>query len=123
MITVCRKMRAIEEAPVEALPVVVVDKRTHLSGGGESMVRTSYFATVETERGAVEVRVLGRYALRPDDQRRCRHSLRACRLRTGLRPCCLITPPTSCTYDAVQTVGLAATDRHELASWVQEIDG
>ena len=52
LITVWKKIRAVEEAPVEALPVVVVDKRTHVSGGGETMVRTSYFATVETEKGS-----------------------------------------------------------------------
>ncbi|MBW3599500.1 MAG: DUF2500 domain-containing protein [Planctomycetes bacterium] len=47
-----KKMETIETAPVEAVPVIVVDKRTAVSGGsGDSSARTSYFVTCETEDG------------------------------------------------------------------------
>ncbi|MCO6455406.1 MAG: DUF2500 domain-containing protein [Pirellulaceae bacterium] len=46
-----QKMHRIESAPVEALPVIVVDKRTHVSGGGDTSTTSSYFATCETEDG------------------------------------------------------------------------
>lgn len=48
-----KKMRTIETAPVEALPVIVADKRTLVSGGsGDSSASTSYFATCENEDGS-----------------------------------------------------------------------
>ena len=46
-----KKMASIETSPVEAVPAVVVDKRTQVSGGGDSSARTSYFVTCETENG------------------------------------------------------------------------
>jgi hypothetical protein len=47
-----KKMRSIETSPVVALPVVVVDKRTQVSGGsGDSSAQTHYFVTCETEDG------------------------------------------------------------------------
>jgi hypothetical protein len=51
-LTVRKKMQTFETAPVAALPVIVVDKRTHVSGGsGDSSARTDYFVTCETEEG------------------------------------------------------------------------
>lgn len=54
-IVACRhmyqRMKSMETGPVEALAVIVVDKRTHVSGGGETSARTSYFATCEMEDG------------------------------------------------------------------------
>jgi hypothetical protein len=53
--TIHQKMNAIEQSPVEALPVIVIDKRTHVSGGsGDSSATTSYFATCEREDGSRE---------------------------------------------------------------------
>jgi hypothetical protein len=51
-LAVRKKMQTIESAPVVAAPVIVVDKRTHVSGGsGDSSARTDYFVTCETEDG------------------------------------------------------------------------
>lgn len=51
--TIHKKMTAIEQSPVEPLPVIVVDKRTHVSGGsGDSSASTHYFATCEREDGS-----------------------------------------------------------------------
>jgi hypothetical protein len=48
-----KKMQAIATAPVVALPVIVADKRTHVSGGGNnSSARTDYFVTCELEDGS-----------------------------------------------------------------------
>lgn len=44
-----RRLKAIEEGPIEAIPVIVLDKRTHTSG--RSSVRTTYHFTAETEDG------------------------------------------------------------------------
>lgn len=47
-----KKMHAVEHDPVQAIPVVVVDKRTHVSGGsGDSSTSTQYFITCENEDG------------------------------------------------------------------------
>lgn len=46
-----QKMDSLEHDPVNALPVVVVDKRTEVSGGGNSSASTSYFITCEGEDG------------------------------------------------------------------------
>ena len=47
-----RKMRTQERAPVEAVAAVVVDKRTHVSGGGHnSSASTAYYVTCQTEDG------------------------------------------------------------------------
>ncbi len=47
-----KKMSTIEDARVEPTPVIVVDKRTHVSGGsGNSSASTNYFVTCETEDG------------------------------------------------------------------------
>ena len=47
-----KKMHSIENDPVQAIAVIVVDKRTHVSGGsGDSSASTSYFLTCETEEG------------------------------------------------------------------------
>lgn len=46
------KMRTHERAPVQSLAVIVVDKRTHVSGGGDdSRASTAYYVTSETEDG------------------------------------------------------------------------
>jgi len=46
------KVHALENDPVESLAVVVVDKRTEVSGGGSnSSASTSYFITCEAEDG------------------------------------------------------------------------
>jgi hypothetical protein len=51
-LTLRKKMETIETAPVEATPVIVVDKRTQVSGGGsDSRASTHYFVTCETEDG------------------------------------------------------------------------
>jgi hypothetical protein len=53
--TIHRKMTAIEQSPVAALSVIVLDKRTHVSGGsGDSSASTHYFATCEREDGSRE---------------------------------------------------------------------
>ncbi len=49
-VTLQKKVRALETAPVEAAPVIVIDKRTHVSGSKNT--HTRYFATCETEDGA-----------------------------------------------------------------------
>jgi hypothetical protein len=47
-----KKMDSIENDPVQALPVIVVDKRAHVSGGsGDSSASTHYFVTCEAEDG------------------------------------------------------------------------
>jgi hypothetical protein len=46
-----KKIKKIETAPVESIPVIVVDKRTLVTGGGESSARTEYFVTCELEAG------------------------------------------------------------------------
>ncbi len=47
-----KKMESMEDDPVNALPAVVIDKRTHVSGGGNnSSSHTSYFITCEVEDG------------------------------------------------------------------------
>jgi len=47
-----KKMNSIENDPVQAIAVIVVDKRTHVSGGsGDSSASTSYFLTCEDEDG------------------------------------------------------------------------
>ena len=47
-----KKMAAIEDAPVEPIPVIVVDKRTQVSGGsGDRSASTHYFVTCEAEDG------------------------------------------------------------------------
>jgi hypothetical protein len=47
-----KKMNSIENDPVQAIAVIVTDKRTHVSGGsGDSSARTNYFITCETEDG------------------------------------------------------------------------
>jgi len=46
-----KKMHSLENDPVDATPVVIVDKRTEVTGGGNSSARTSYFVTCETEEG------------------------------------------------------------------------
>jgi hypothetical protein len=47
-----KKMHTIDSAPLETIPVIVVDKRTHVSGGsGDSSATTNYFVTCETEDG------------------------------------------------------------------------
>lgn len=49
------KMTNFESAPAEAFAVVVVDKRTEVSGGsGDSSAHTNYFVTCETEDGSRE---------------------------------------------------------------------
>ena len=46
------KMRTQERAPVESWAVVVVDKRSHVSGGGHnSGASTAYYVTCETDDG------------------------------------------------------------------------
>jgi len=45
-------MASMENSPVEAWPAVIIDKRTHVSGGsGNSSSHTSYFITCEAEDG------------------------------------------------------------------------
>jgi hypothetical protein len=51
-LTVRKKMQTMETAPVVALPVIVADKRTHVSGGGNNSARTEYFVTCELEDGS-----------------------------------------------------------------------
>jgi hypothetical protein len=47
-----KKMDSIESDPVQAIPVIVVDKRTQVSGGsGDSSASTYYFVTCESEDG------------------------------------------------------------------------
>lgn len=47
-----KKMRDLESSPLLALPAIVVDKRTHVSGGsGDSSARTTYYVTCELEDG------------------------------------------------------------------------
>jgi len=46
------KMNSLEQGPVRSLPAVVVDKRTHVTGGGDNhSARTEYFVTYELEDG------------------------------------------------------------------------
>src|SRR5690606_19298112 len=45
-----KKMRKWNSSPIEAIPVIVVDKRTEVSGGERARAR--YFVTCETEDGA-----------------------------------------------------------------------
>ncbi len=48
-----KKMKSIENDPVQTIPVIIVDKRTHVSGGsGKSSASTNYFVTCETEDGS-----------------------------------------------------------------------
>ncbi len=50
-----KKMNAVENDPVQPLPVIVVDKRTHVSGGsGNHSASTHYFVTCELENGSRE---------------------------------------------------------------------
>lgn len=49
LMTIRKRMSAFGESPVEAIPVIVVDKRTEVSGS--KTTRTSYFATCEDEQG------------------------------------------------------------------------
>lgn len=51
VIGIARKSSRFTKAPLVREPVVVVDERTELSGGGESSVRTSYYVTIELEDG------------------------------------------------------------------------
>jgi hypothetical protein len=52
-LTIRKKMQTIATAPVRAVPVIVADKRTHVSGGGNnSSARTDYFVTCELEDGS-----------------------------------------------------------------------
>jgi hypothetical protein len=52
-LTVRKKMQTLETAPVVAVPVIVTDKRTHVSGGGQDhSARTDYFVTCEVEDGS-----------------------------------------------------------------------
>ena len=47
-----QKIQTHERAPVESLAAVVVDKRTHVSGGGDnSRASTAYYVTCQTEDG------------------------------------------------------------------------
>jgi amino acid transporter len=51
-VTMRKKMQTIETSPVVALPVIVADKRTEVSGGsGDSSATTRYYVTCETEDG------------------------------------------------------------------------
>jgi hypothetical protein len=48
-----KKMNSLEHDPVEALPAIVIGKRTQVSGGsGDSSSHTSYFITCEAEDGS-----------------------------------------------------------------------
>jgi hypothetical protein len=48
-----KKMASVERDPVQAIPVVVVDKRTQVTGGGgNSSASTHYFVTCENEDGS-----------------------------------------------------------------------
>ena len=48
-----KKMDAVESGPAIAIPVVVIDKRTHVWGGsGDSSAKTKYYVTCETEDGS-----------------------------------------------------------------------
>ncbi|MBC8357181.1 MAG: DUF2500 domain-containing protein [Planctomycetes bacterium] len=50
-----KKMNKFENDPVHAVPVIVVDKRTHVWGGrGNSSANTHYFVTCEIEDGSRE---------------------------------------------------------------------
>jgi hypothetical protein len=47
-----KKVDSIQNDPVQAIAVIVVDKRTHVSGGsGDSSASTNYFLACETEDG------------------------------------------------------------------------
>lgn len=48
-----KRLASFENDPVEAMPVVIVDKRTHVSGGsGNSSTNTQYYVTCEAEDGS-----------------------------------------------------------------------
>jgi hypothetical protein len=50
-----KKITSLETEPVQAVPVLIVDKRTHVFGGhGDSSAQTQYHATCETEDGRRE---------------------------------------------------------------------
>lgn len=47
-----KRMSSFEDDPVQTLPVIVIDKRTHVWGGsGDSSAKTHYYVTCETEDG------------------------------------------------------------------------
>lgn len=47
-----KKMVDFEQAPIEATPAIIIDKRTEVTGGGDRSSQTRYYVTCEGEDGA-----------------------------------------------------------------------